>query len=94
MSIDANGWDSLENGHCPRIWLLQEDSSFLLSWEHIDLITASADFLTLKIDCRVGRVTITAPESIQLLFEELQLERVRLIDGRKLKMEVKFLKPS
>ncbi len=94
MSLDNNGWDSLRNEHSPRIWLIMEDNSYLLRWEDIELITASADYLTLKLDCRMGQVVITSAGSLQRLFEELQLEWVRLIDGRKLKVKVHFLNPS
>ena len=90
MSLDNKGWDSLRNEHSPRIWLIMEDKSYLLRWEDIELISASVDYLTLKLDLKMGQVVITSTGSLQRLFEEFQLEWVRLIDGRKLKIKANF----
>jgi hypothetical protein len=90
MSINSNPWDALKNERCPRIWLIREDKHILIQWESITHITASADFLTLTFDCEYGLVSINSTESLQELFEELQLEQIRMIDGRKLKVKIQF----
>ncbi len=89
MSLNSKPWDVL-NKPCPRVWLLLEEKNILIRTDHIDKVTASTDFLTLTFDCEYGQVTIAAAESLQQLFEELQMERIRLIDGRKLKIKAVF----
>ncbi len=90
MSLEAKAWDVVKGHPCPRVWLRLEDKNLLLKTDHIDKVTASPDFLTLKFDCEYGQITIISTESLQQLFEELQLERIRLIDGRKLKIKTVF----
>ena len=90
MNLDAKPWDILKKP-CPRVWLLLGDKNILIKTDSIDKITASTDFLTVTFDCEYGQVTIASSESLQELFEELQMERIRLIDGRKLKIKATFV---
>ncbi len=90
MSLNSKPWDVLKNP-CPRIWLLLEEKNILIKTDNIDKVTASTDFLTITFDCEYGQVKIASSESLQQLFEELQMERIRLIDGRKLKIKATFV---
>lgn len=81
-------WNSLPKDRCPRFWLMLESGNMLVQWETTSRIMAAPDFLTLEFDCEYGHVQICHTESMQELYEELQLERVRLIDARKVKMRL------
>lgn len=85
-------FDALTNGHCPRLWLIMQDRHLLLQWALISNITASQDFLELEFDCEYGHIQLSHSESLQNLYEEMQLERVRHIDARQLNCRLVELK--
>ncbi len=79
---------SCVEGHLPRFELCMPDEHFLLSWESISNIRVSGDYLNLSFSCEIGHVQICSAESLQELFESLQMECVRMIDGRKLNCKI------
>lgn len=79
---------SCVEGHLPRFELCMPDEHFLLSWESISNIRASGDYLNLSFFSEIGHVQINSGESLQELFEALQMECVRIIDGRKLNCKI------
>ncbi len=79
---------SCVEGHLPRFELCMPDEHFLLSWESISNIRASGDYLNLSFSCENGHIQLSSSESLQELFEALQMECVRLIDGRKLNCKI------
>ena len=78
-------WNSLTKERCPRFWIILESGNLLVQWETTSRIMAAPDFQTLEFNCEYGHLQICHPESMQELYEDLQLERVRLIDVRKVK---------
>ena len=70
---------SCVEGHLPRFELCMPDEHFLLSWESISNIRASGDYLNLSFFSEIGHVQIN---------EALQMECVRMIDGRKLNCKI------
>lgn len=71
-------------GHLPKVELRMEHERFLLAWETISGIKASADYLTICFECEFGHVQLSASESLAELFEALQMENLRMIDGQRL----------
>jgi|GEM_PF-2886709 hypothetical protein len=82
-------WDiPMGKEHFPRIWLIAGDKNYLLQWELLNRVTASEDFLEMSFDCEYGHVHISSAYSLQQLFEEIQDEHIRLIDGRLTKITI------
>lgn len=79
---------SCVEGHLPRFELCMPDEHFLLSWESISNIRASGDYLNLSFSCEIGHIQLSSSKSLQELFESLQMECVRMIDGRKLNCKI------
>lgn len=68
----------------PRFWLRTEEKNLLLSWAAVSQIEASEDFLSIRFLCEYGLIQLSSTEPMQELFESMQMERVRHIDGRSL----------
>lgn len=68
----------------PRFWLRTEEKHLLLSWAAVSQIEASEDFLSIRFLCEYGLIQLLSTEPMQELFESMQMERVRHIDGRSL----------
>ena len=68
----------------PRFCLRTEEKNFLLSWAAVSQIEASEDFLSIRFLCEYGLVQLSSTEPMRELFESMQMERVRHIDGRSL----------
>ncbi len=68
----------------PRFWLRTEEKNLLLSWAAVSQIEASEDFLSIRFLCEYGLVQLSSTEPMRELFESMQMERVRHIDGRSL----------
>lgn len=66
----------------PRFWLRTEEKNLLLSWAAVSQIEASEDFLSIRFLCEYGLVQLSSTEPMQELFESMQMERVRRINGR------------
>lgn len=79
-------------GHLPKFELKMARENFLLSWENVNAICASDDYLALSFDCEFGHVQFVSSESLTELFESFQMENLRMIDGRKL--NCKMIKPE
>jgi hypothetical protein len=78
-------WDTVSGKEVvPRLWLRTENENYVLSWALITQLQASEDFLSLSFLCEFGLVQISSSESLQGLFEDMQWEKVRYIDGRQL----------
>lgn len=72
----------------PRLWLVTGEKNLLLSWAMISQIEASDDFLSIRFLCEYGIVLLASSESLQRLFECMQTETVRRIDGRLLACKI------
>lgn len=81
-------WQLADMDHPPRLWLVMEQENLLINWETVQEVRASFDFLNLQFVCEFGLVTFSANRSLQVLFEYLQLEKVRRIDGRLLNCKI------
>ena len=68
----------------PRFCLRTEEKNLLLSWASVSQIEASEDFLSIRFLCEYGLVQLSSTEPMRELFESMQMERVRHIDGRSL----------
>lgn len=68
----------------PRFWLRTEEKNLLLSWAAVSQIEASEGFLSIRFLCEYGLVQLSSTEPMRELFESMQMERVRHIDGRSL----------
>lgn len=68
----------------PRFWLRTEEKNLLLSWAAVSQIEASEDFLSIRFLCEYGLIQLSSTEPMRELFESMQMERVRHIDGRSL----------
>lgn len=66
----------------PRFWLRTEEKNLLLSWAAVSQIEASEDFLSICFLCEYGLVQLSSTEPMRELFESMQMERVRRIDGQ------------
>ena len=66
----------------PRFWLRTEEKNLLLSWAAVSQIEASEDFLSICFLCEYGLVQLSSTEPMRELFESMQTERVRRIDGQ------------
>ena len=86
MGKEVNGWIEVNTrgpGY-PRFCLRTEEKNFLLSWAAVSQIEASEDFLSIRFLCEYGLVQLSSTEPMRELFESVQMERVRHIDGRSL----------
>ncbi len=81
-------WQLLEQERQPRFWLALETENLLIGWDSVREIRASGDFLNLQFSCEFGKVMFSAEFSLQELFENLQMEKIRRIDGTKLHCRV------
>lgn len=79
-------------GHLPKFELKLEQENLLLSWENVNGIQTADDYLALSFNCEFGHVQFASSESLAELFESLQMENLRMIDGRKLNCKV--IKPE
>ncbi len=68
----------------PRFWLRTEEKNLLLSWAAVSQIEASEEFLSIRFLCEYGLIQLSSTEPMRELFESMQMERVRHIDGRSL----------
>jgi hypothetical protein len=75
-------------GHLPKFELKLETENLLLAWETVSNIRAASDYLSITFECEFGHVQITSPESLAELFESLQMENLRMLDGRKLNCKI------
>ena len=79
-----NRWYILDSGeHLPRLWLALPEGNLLIGWETVGKVKASVDFLSVSFESEFGLIQIDSPTTLQDLFENIQLERVRRIDGTK-----------
>lgn len=84
-----NRWYILDSGeHLPRLWLMLPEGHLLISWETIGKVRASPDFLSISFECEYGMIQINSATTLQELFENLQLEKLRRIDGTKLRIRL------
>ncbi len=81
-------WQLADTDHPARLWLVTEAENLLISWESLQEIRASDDFLTLQFICEYGQISFSSRNSLRELFEYLQLEKIRRIDGRKLSCRI------
>jgi hypothetical protein len=75
-------------GHLPKFELKLEAENLLLGWETLSNIRSASDYLSITFECEFGHVQITSPESLIELFEALQMENLRMLDGRKLNCKI------
>ena len=84
-----NRWYILNSGeHLPRLWLALPEGNLLIGWETVGKVKASVDFLSVSFESEFGMIQIDSPTTLQDLFENIQLERVRRIDGTKLRIRL------
>ena len=84
-----NRWYILDSGeHLPRLWLVLPEGHLLISWETIGKVRASPDYLSISLECEYGVIQINSATTLQELFENLQLEKLRRIDGTKLRIRL------
>ena len=84
-----NRWYILDSGdHLPRLWLALPEGNLLIGWETVGKVKASVDFLSVSFESEFGLIQIDSPTTLQDLFENIQLERVRRIDGTKLRIRL------
>ena len=84
-----NRWYILDPGeHLPRLWLALPEGNLLIGWETVGKVKASVDFLSVSFESEFGLIQIDSPTTLQDLFENIQLERVRRIDGTKLRIRL------
>lgn len=86
MEKEVNGWIEVNTrgpGY-PRFWLRTEEKNLLLSWAAVSQIEAAEDFLSIRFLCEYGLIQLSSTEPMRELFESMQMERVRHIDGRSL----------
>ena len=73
-------WQKSEE-HLPRFWLELETGHLLILWETVQDVRASPDFLNLSFTCEFGHIQFSSTSPLRELFEYLQMERIRRIDG-------------
>ena len=81
-------WYEMRNGRAPRLWLALPEGNLLISWETIRKIRATPDFLNLVFECEYGIITICSAEPLRELYEMMQMEMVRKIDGIRLTVKL------
>lgn len=83
MQKEIKKWFTLDPQEAmPRLWLHTEERNYLLSWAMITHVEAAGDFLSLRFESEIGLVQLSSTESMQGLFEYIQMERVRRIEGQ------------
>ena len=85
--MEQSYWQKSEE-HLPRFWLELETENLLIPWESVQEVRASPDFLNLSFICEFGHIKFSSTSSLRELFEYLQMERIRRIDGINLKCSV------
>ena len=85
--MEQNYWQKSEE-HLLRFWLELETENLLIPWETVQAVRASPDFLNLSFNCEFGHIQFSSTSSLRELFEYLQMERIRRIDGINLKCKV------
>lgn len=87
--MENKSWNivSPEN-HLPRLWIVLPEGNLLIGWETVGKVKASVDFLSVSFESEFGLIQIDSPTTLQDLFENIQLERVRRIDGTKLRIRL------
>ena len=84
-----NRWYILDSGeHLPRLWLALPEGNLLIGWETVGKVKDSVDFISVSFESEFGLIQIDSPTTLQDLFENIQLERVRRIDGTKLRIRL------
>ena len=86
--MNEKPWYEMKNGRAPRMWLALPEGNLLVSWETIRKIRATPDFLNLVFECEYGMVTLCSTESLQALYELMQMEMVRKIDGTRITVKI------
>lgn len=91
MNLDKERtfWHS-ERERVPRVRMTAGGRDYLMQWELISRITASNDLLEVSFDCEFGHVHISSATTLELFFQELQLERIFRIDGRRANIKINF----
>ena len=88
-NMENKGWSVISSeNHLPRLWLMLPEGHLLISWETIGKVRASPDFLSISFECEYGVIQINSATTLQELFENLQLEKLRRIDGTKLRIRL------
>ena len=64
------------------------EGNLLISWETMKKIRATSDFLNIVFECEYGIITFFSSEPLRELYELLQMEMVRKIDGTRLAVKV------
>ena len=83
--MENKGWSVISSeNHLPRLWLMLPEGHLLIGWETVGKVKASVDFLSVSFESEFGLIQIDSPTTLQDLFENIQLERVRRIDGTKI----------
>ena len=78
--MNQNPWVEMRDGRAPRLWLSLPEGNLLISWETMKKIRATSDFLNI--------VFFFSSEPLRELYELLQMEMVRKIDGTRLAVKV------
>ena len=89
--MNQNPWVEMRDGHAPRLWLSLPEGNLLISWETMKKIRATSDFLNIVFECEYGIygiITFASSEPLRELYELMQMEMVRKIDGTRLAVKV------
>lgn len=86
--MNQNPWVEMRDGRAPRMWLSLPEGNLLISWETMKKIRATPDFLNIVFECEYGIITFFSAEPLRELYELLQMEMVRKIDGTRLTVKV------
>ena len=85
--MNQNPWVEMRDGRAPRLWLSLPEGNLLISWE-MKKIRATSDFLNIVFECEYGIITFASSEPLRELYELMQMEMVRKIDGTRLAVKV------
>ena len=85
--MEQNYWQKSEE-HLPRFCLELETENLLIPWKTVQSVRASPDFLNLSFTCEFGHIKFSSTSSLRELFEYLQMERIRRINGINLKCKL------
>ncbi len=83
-----NPWVEMRDWRAPRMWISLPEGNLLISWETIKKIRATSDFLNIVFECEYGIFTLCSAEPLCELYELMQMEMVRKIDGTRLTVKV------
>ena len=84
--MNQNPWVEMRDGRAPRLWLSLPEGNLLISWETMKKIRATSDFLNIVFE--YGIITFASSEPLRELYELMQMEMVRKIDGTRLAVKV------